>query len=91
MCVMWKKYCNQHTLISRMKTCERNMCHTAPLNISDPELEGGEIEVCSNTAQHFPGPTHTGDPSAQKSEYSVSDMGAAPEGIQGSAVIMLKT
>ena len=64
------------------------MCHTAPLNISDQEPEGGEIEVCSNTAQQFSGPTHARDSSAQTSEYSVSAVGTAPEGSQGLAVIM---
>ena len=64
------------------------MCHTAPLNISDQEPEGGEIEVCSNTAQQFSGPTHAGDPSAQTSEYSVNTVGTTPGGSQGLPAIM---
>ena len=86
-----KNYCNQRTLVSHTKTCQGNMCHIAPFDISYPEPEGGKIEVCSNTTQHSPGPTHNGDTSAQTSEYSVSDMGAAPEGSQGSAAIMPET
>ena len=64
------------------------MCHTAPLNISDQEPKGGEIEVCSNTAQQFSGPTHAGDPSAQTSEYSISAVGTTPGGSQGLPPIM---
>ena len=48
-----KNYCNQRTLINPTKVCEGDMCHTAPLDISDQQPEGGKIEVCSNTAQHF--------------------------------------
>ena len=60
-------------------------CVTQPPSISQiKSLRVAKIEVCSDTAQHFSGPTHVGDPSAQTSEYSVT----APEGSQGSAVIM---
>ena len=89
--VVQKNYCNQRTLVNYTKGCEGDMCHTAPLDISDQEPEGGEIEVCSNTAQQFSGPTHTGDSSAQTSEYSVSAVGTVPKGSQGVAVIMSGT
>ena len=83
-----KNYCNQRTLVNHTKDCEGDMCHTAPIDISDQEPEGSKIEVCFNTAQQFSGPTHAGDPSSQLSEYSVSAVGTAPEGSQGLAVIM---
>ena len=42
-----KNYVIQRTLINHTVACEGDMCLTAPLNISNQEPDGGEIEVCS--------------------------------------------
>ena len=75
-----KNYVNQRILVNHTMVCEGDMCLTAPLNISDQELDGGEIEICSIPTQQYSDPTLAGNPSRQRAECLVSTPDTTSEG-----------